>query len=76
MLVSLMVAVQEMATTESWWKRKRSGRPVCGLQRALNLATHDGQCFAVGTIPQLPSPSPAPHPFCQKSPLVAEKKIL
>ena len=65
-----------MATTESWWKRKRSGRPVCGLQRALNLATHDGQCFTVGTIPQFPSPSPAPNPFSRKIPPVAVKKIL
>jgi hypothetical protein len=49
---------------------------VCGLhERALNLATHDGQCFAVGTIPQFPSPSPAPLPIQPKIPPSCRKKI-
>ncbi len=57
-------------------KRKRSGRPVYGLhERALNLATtHDGQCFVVGTIPQFPSPSPAPLPIQPKIPPSCRKK--
>ena len=75
-VVSLVNGRVQQATTESWWKRKRSGRLVCGLQeRALNLATHDGQCFTVGTIPQFPSPSPAPYPCSRKSPLVAVKIV-
>ena len=58
-------------------EEEASGRPVCGLhERALNLATHDGQCFAVGTIPQFPSPFPAPYPFSRKSPRVAEKNAV
>ena len=49
---------------------------VCGLhERALNLATHDGQCFTVGTIPQFPSPSPAPPPIQPKIPPSCRKKI-
>jgi len=73
-----VVAARELATTESWWKRKRSRRPVCGLhERALNLATtHDGHCFGVGTLPQFPSTSPALPPRSRKNPSKSPIKIL
>jgi hypothetical protein len=62
------------SSSERWLPQSRGGREsevvaLCvDCKRALNLATHDGQCFTVGTIPQFPSPSPAPNPFSRKIP--------